>query len=325
VTEIRHYHWAGLDFMIEPDGTPVLIEANRSSHMLGEYLEFVGDDRPFRNAAAIMNRAAGPACLLWRRSDPQAGADEDACFIARHLAPHLAQLPLICNVEDNQVSRTTLLTRDGESVRPGSIFRWWYALPWSYERSGVVVINPNALWVVVRDKLACYETLEQSRPRTFRVPRAFGVSCAGEAQSLLEENRELFRRGFVLKPRVGWGGQGVQIGDPGDTPREFSQPGVLCERIFPDRHKGLYWEARVFVMAGECLGAVCHVSPTPCTNFWQGARPAPVDAAAFERLRPAALEAVSLIDSAAQRVHHLSEPPSSPLTDVDYSAPHPAI
>ena len=65
----RHYHWAGLDFMIDADGTPVFIEANRASHMLGEYLQFFGNERPFELVAGVMNRASGPPCLLWRRGD----------------------------------------------------------------------------------------------------------------------------------------------------------------------------------------------------------------------------------------------------------------
>src|SRR5258708_411704 len=30
--QVLHYHWAGLDFMLDDSGTPVLIEANRASH-----------------------------------------------------------------------------------------------------------------------------------------------------------------------------------------------------------------------------------------------------------------------------------------------------
>src|SRR6187397_646762 len=101
----RHYHWAGLDFILDGDGTAVLIEANRSSHMLGEYMQFHGDDRPFALAADLMNRAAGAPCLLWRRGDPFPDADEDACYVARHLRPHLEEEPIVCNVEDNQAPR----------------------------------------------------------------------------------------------------------------------------------------------------------------------------------------------------------------------------
>src|SRR5262245_7944121 len=123
VPPIEHYHWAGLDFILDGDGTPVLIEANRSSHMLGEYMQFHGDDRPFALVAAVMNRADGPSCLLWRRRDPFPEADEDACFIARHLRPHLAREPIVCDVEDNQEPRLELRARDGRHIRPGSIFR----------------------------------------------------------------------------------------------------------------------------------------------------------------------------------------------------------
>ena len=127
---VAHYHWAGLDFLIDRDGTPVFIEANRASHMLGEYVQFHGNVRPFEITAGVMNRSTGPACLLWRRQDPFPNADEDACFIGRHIARHLDQSPVICNVEDNQEPCDELVSRDGRRVRPGSIFRWWYGLPW---------------------------------------------------------------------------------------------------------------------------------------------------------------------------------------------------
>ena len=38
--------------------------------MLGEYIQFHGDDRPFALAAGVMNRAGGVPCFLWRRGDP---------------------------------------------------------------------------------------------------------------------------------------------------------------------------------------------------------------------------------------------------------------
>src|SRR5580700_5794592 len=90
---VKHYHWAGLDFLIDGDGTPVFIEANRASHMLGEYVQFHGNEWPFEIIADVMNRSGGgPACFLWRRGDPFPDADEDACFISGHIAAYL-ELP----------------------------------------------------------------------------------------------------------------------------------------------------------------------------------------------------------------------------------------
>ncbi len=314
--DVRHYIWAGLDFLVDRDGTPVLIEANRSSHMLGEYLQLIGDERPFELTAEVMNRARGPACLLWRRGDPFPDADEDACFIGNHLARYLTEPPVICNVEDNEEPRTELVARDGRRVRPGSIFRWWYGLPWSYERSGVTVINPNSVWVVVRDKLACAETLAHAT--TFRVPRSFAVESSAQARELLTANAGAFRDGYVIRPRVGWGGHAVQIGERGDEPREFGGSAVLSERVIPRRDDGLFWEARAFVMAGVYLGAIRHSSRTPNTNYWQGGQPARPDEATTRLLERAALDAVALIDAAAARVHALPEVPHSPLTEVVY-------
>jgi hypothetical protein len=302
--------------MLDEGGMPVLIEANRSSHMLGEYLQFHGDDRPFELAADVMNRAGGIPCLLWRRGDPFPDADEDACFIARHLRPHLQAEPVICNVEDNQKRRTELLARDGRVVRPGSIFRWWYGLPWTYERSGVTVINPNCVWVTVRDKLCSYEALANAR--SFRAPRSFPADSADQVQSLLAAHPELFRSGYVLKPRVGWGGQGVQVADPGEEPRPFGAKYLLSERIVPPRMDGRFWEARVFVMAGVYLGGIRHSSRSPLTNYWQGGEPEPLDDATTVALEPAALEAVRLLDDAADSVHRLPEEPTSELTKVIY-------
>lgn len=312
----RHYHWAGLDFIFDGDGRPILIEANRSSHMLGEYLHFHGNDRPFELAARVMNRANGPPCLLWRRGEPFPGADEDACFIARHLRPHLAVEPVVCNVEDNQEPRAELLSRDGRLIRPGSIFRWWYGLPWTYERSGVTVINPNCVWLAVRDKLRSYQTLAGAQ--AFRVPQAFPVESADEARHCLVEHPAVFEAGYVLKPRVGWGGAGVQVGEPGEPPREIGPGYLLSERIVPRRPDGKFWEARGFVMAGEYLGGIRHASRTPLTNYWQGAEPEPLDPAISATLEPAALEAVQLLDDAADAIHRLPEAPNSDLTSVVY-------
>jgi len=313
---VTHYLWAGLDFLIDRNGTPVFIEANRASHMLGEYMQFLGNDRPFQITSGVMNRAAGPPCFLWRRDDPLPDADEDACFIGRHLEKHLNQSPIICNVEDNQESREELVARDGRRVVPGSIFRWWYGLPWSYERAGVIVINPNSVWVTVRDKLSCSEI--QAAARCFRVPRCFGVECASQARRVLTEHEGTFREGFVLRPRVGWGGHGVQVGNPHDEPRQINGNYVLSERIVPPPLDGRCWEVRVFVMDGIYLGGLRHTSRSPLTNYWQGGSPEPLDDATSALLERPALEAVQLIDAAAERVHRLPEPPNSPLTNVVY-------
>lgn len=315
-SDIRHYLWAGLDFLVDRSGQPVLIEANRASHMLGEYLQLVGDERPFELTAAAMNRAAGPPCLLWRRGDPLPDADEDACFIGEHLARHLPQSPVVCNVEDNQQPETELIARDGRRVRPGSIFRWWYGLPWSFERSGVTVINPNSVWMAVRDKLNCSQLLAGAK--TFRVPRSFAVDSADQVRELLARNRDLFPEGWVVRPRVGWGGHGAQIGGLEDEPRPFSGNAILSERVLSTDDDGRFWEVRAFVMDGVYLGGVRHSSPSPNTNYWQGGSPQKLDEAISNLLEPAALEAVALIDAAAACIHALPEPPASPLTEVIY-------
>jgi len=297
-----HYVWAGLDFMFDAEGLPVLLEANKSSHMLGEYLEFFGDTRPFELTAQTMNEAGGIPCFLWRRDDPFPDADEDACFIASHLAPFLETKPVICNVEENHESRADLLTRDGDRVIPGCIFRWWYGLPWSYERAGVKVINPNAVWTAVRDKLTCYETLRAARH--FRVPRAVAVQSADDIRQRLLETPASFRDGFVVKPRVGWGGHGVQVYEAGDAPRGFNQPSLLSERIWPPLLNGLYWDVRAFVMNGVYLGAIRHTSTSPVTNYHQGGRAERLEGHWQARLEPAALEATRMLDAAADAIHH---------------------
>lgn len=311
-----HYLWAGLDFIFDRDCTPVLLEANRASHMLGEYMEFFGDEKPFELTAAVMNEAAGPPCFLWRRGDPFPDADEDVCFISNHLRKYLRQQPLIANVEDNSEPATELVTRDGQRVRPGSIFRWWYGLPWTFERSGVRVINSNAAWLAVRDKLLCYETLQ--RAKSFRVPRSFPVESIADVNRLLATHLDLFQNGYVLKPRVGWGGQFVQVADAGAPPLPFEGHFLLSERIVPQLRNGRYWDVRAFVMAGVYLGGIIHSSSSGNTNYWRGGQPEPLDADLSRRLEPAALEAVQLLDEAAARIHAGPIPRNSPLTDVIY-------
>jgi hypothetical protein len=141
-----HYVWAGLDFMFDEEYRPVLLEANRSSHMLWEYLSFYQDERPFALTAAAMKRRAGPSCLLWRRSDSPFDGTlgrvgvETASFIGTLLAKHSKSKPFICFAEDNQEERSVVTTASGDRLVPGSIFRWWYEAPWSYERAGTMVI-----------------------------------------------------------------------------------------------------------------------------------------------------------------------------------------
>jgi hypothetical protein len=313
---VRHYLWAGLDFMFDQDGVPVLLDANRSSHMMVEYLEMLGDDQPFALLAAAMNQAGGIPCLLWRKADPLPDAVEDACWIGEHLSEHLDRDPVVCDVEDNQSLRPELTARDGRTIQPGSIFRWWYGLPWSYERSGTLVVNPNCLWTIVRDKLSYPQHLAGARH--FRVPASFAVESPAHAMTVLSEYRDLFSRGFVLKPRVGWGGFGVQVGEAGEQVADFSGPSMLCERVRPPSRHGRFWDVRVFVMAGRYLGGIRYSSERPVTNFHQGGVASRLDEDLTGRLREPALEAVSMIDALAHEIHCLPDPPDTPLVNVVY-------
>ena len=313
---VRHYLWAGLDFMLDQDGQPVLLEANRSSHMLGEYMEYHGNDRPFERIAQRMNDRDGPPCLLWRAADPLPDADEDACWIGRHLSARLKREPLIALVEENQQPAELLRTRDGQLVRAGSLFRWWYGLPWCLERGGTLVINPNAVWVTVRDKAVLYDRLRGAQQ--FRCP----WSCVVDDLGAIDRERELdpdrFASGYVLKPRVGWGGYGVQIFDGPVLPDAVSPGHLICERIRPVLRAGEYWDVRTFVMDGHYLGGVLHSSRSPVTNYHQGGRSGRLDPEIAERLRAATLEAVWRIDQAAEEIFRLPAPPESPLTRVQY-------
>jgi hypothetical protein len=71
-------------------------------------------------------------------------------------------------------------------------------------------------------------------------------------------------------------------------------------------------------MAGVYLGGVRHASRSPMTNYWQGGAPEPLDDATTALLERPALEAVRLLDAAAEQIHRLPEPPDSPLTKVVY-------
>ena len=322
---IRHYLWAGLDFMFDEDYQPVLLDANRSSHMLWEYMKFHGDERPFELAAAALERPGGPVCLLWRRDDPAfdgtMSRGETAPFIGHYLSRHLKSPPVVCFVEDNQRERPELTTASGEAIIPASLFRWWYGLPWTYERSGTLVINPNSLWVTVRDKYPCYQTLKAAK--TFRVPETFPIENRTELKSHLDRRPELFRDGFVLKPRIGWGGQGVIVVPAGARERDtVSIPAsnyLLSERITPPVREGRrYWDARVFVMDGRYCGGILYANDTFVTNYHRGgvAEPLPADLAA--RLEGPALEAVSTLDAAASSVAALEHPPDTHLVNVVY-------
>ncbi len=311
---ITHYRWAGLDFMFDRGGTPYLLEANRCSHMLPEYVAAYGDDEPFRLAAEAMNEVGGFPCLLWRRQDLAATDEENAAWIGSNLARFLHRPPAIAFVEDNAEDRAELRTREGKWVRPGSLFRWWYPLSWSFERTGVRVLNPNAVWVVVRDKLASYRHLAAARH--FRVPWSAAVGSVREAAEVIARHGERFAEGFVLKPRIGFGGHGVQVGPPGSVPEEVPENSMLCERVVPPREQGRYWDVRVFVMAGKYCGALVRTSDKPVTNVFQGGRTSRLPEALAARLEPAALEAVRLLDEAAAAVHALPQPPDSPLVRV---------
>ncbi len=334
---VAHYLWAGLDFILPADGPPVLLEANKSSHMLGEYLRFHDDERPFERIAARMNGADGPPVILWRRCDPRPDADEDIAFITRHLSTYLDETPRIADVEDNSLeevaddadaARETIVCRDGSRVRPGSLFRWWYGCPWRFERGGVLVVNPNALWVACRDKLECAAHLVGAE--RVRTPWCAAVDSTEEVELLLESEGPRFKHGYVVKPRAGWGGYGVQVAAPGEAPKRIGPGYLLSERILPRprpgssavpgaRNRDEYWDIRAFVMDGEFVGGLVHTSHEPNTNYWQGGRVEALDPGIARLIAPAAEEAVHLLDRAADRIHQGPAPVGHPSTVVNYA------
>jgi len=154
------------------------------------------------------------------------------------------------------------------------------------------------------------------------VPVSFAVDTETDIREILESHPKLFQQGYVLKPRVGWGGYGVQVAKPGEPPRSLPGPGeyLLSERIVPQLSQGRFWDARAFVMSGEYLGGVRHSSRSPVTNYFQGAEPDPLDAETAAILEPAALEAVALLDAFADQIHRQPQPPESRLTEVVYTS-----
>jgi len=320
---ITQYLWAGLDFMFDEHDRPVLLDVNRCSHMMWEYMRFHGNERPFELAAAALERGGGPVCLLWRRSDPPfqgtMANGETAPFIGHFLSRHLRVPPHVCFVEDNQAERDAVITSSGESIEPSGIFRWWYGIPWCYERAGATVVNPNCVWVTVRDKQRCYETLAGAT--TFRVPATRPIETLEDVETQVALHPALFARGYVLKPRVGWGGHGVHVVPPGSRPDVQVLPSgyLLSERIVPpERTSRRYWDVRVFVMNGEYCGGIMYANDGFVTNYHRGGVAEPLPADLSERLRAPALEAVGLVDAAAAAVAARPAPPVSDLVNVVY-------
>jgi hypothetical protein len=309
-----HYNWAGLDFLLDRDGVPYFLEANRSSHMLYEYVNTFNSLEPFRRTATLMNQTPGPPCLLWRKQDTEIGAVENACWIGSCLTRFLEREPDIAFVEDIPKANGELLSRDGKPIQPGSIFRWWYPLSWSFESFGVKVINPNCVWVAVRDKIDSYATL--SCAKSFRVPKSFAVGSSAEAIALISRNHNIFINGFVVKPRTGFGGHGVQVGSLDEAPKEFAGKYMLSERIVPELFHGYYWDVRVFVMVGKYVGGLVRLSRSPVTNIFQGGHVRPITDKLAALLEPAALEAVGLLDRAATVILAQPQAIESPLTEV---------
>jgi glutathione synthase/RimK-type ligase-like ATP-grasp enzyme len=232
------------------------------------------------------------------------------------LTRFLEKEPVVAFVENTSKANGDLFTRDGEPILPGSIFRWWYPLSSSYELSGVKVINPNCVWVAVRDKLKSYATL--SRAKAFRVPRSFAVSNSAQARELISRCTTTFSDGFVLKPRTGYGGHGVQVGALGDTVKEFTGKYMLSQRIIAAPWYDQFWDVRVFVMAGQYLGGLVRTSRDPVTNLFQGGQARPLADGLAALLEPAALEAVQMLDRAATVILGQPESLACSLTRVSW-------
>jgi len=293
-----HYVWAGLDFIVPDGDLPVLLDANKASHMLWEYLLLYRSDLPFRILAARLKGSASRPCFLLRRSDRPPGEPEDAAFVLSHVARHLDRPPHICYLESQANHGTTLLDAEGETVEPDVVFRWWYPLRSAFEHAGALVINSNALWTIVRDKMRCYRALQGAA--AFRVPESYAVDNREELALVLSRNSAAFADGYVVKPRIGWGGHRVQVCDGGDLSGEVGPHFMVSQRIRPARDEWApFWDVRAFVINGEFAGAVQYNSHRPVTNYHQGGLPTMPAPHVVELVRQASLEAVARIEKLA--------------------------
>ena len=291
----KAYVIGGLDFIFDKKGQPWFIEANSASTVHKEVEDVYGEPITVKAIAKYINSLPGKKfCIFQSTIHKYTENKENSAWLAERLKEYVNKEYNVCYMQRNlRVSRnffpdhnftkltltnfkrgggnSYILNEHRRKVHPDIVLRNYFQLNPEFEEEGINVINSMAARDLTWFKHRCYDAVKHVKG--IKIPPYFLINNNVELKQILQENKNLFKNGYVLKPLGDSLGRGVKVTNNSRMPRNFKvKPGYMIQKRVcqPNIHKNQYWDVRCFVVNGKYITAVKRVSRNKVTNIAQG-------------------------------------------------------
>ena len=268
---VKHYIFAAIDLILSEDGKLYFIEANSSPGALKEYLKIYKECRPVKELCSFLNKQNHK--LLAVISKKKWGKS----IISNEFKKRFKGKICVCDYEKNKINMSIgdghLIDKKGRKIMPDVVLRVAAGVTKAQEKAGIKIINPTNILKITLDKIKAKKAVE--RYTNINIPKYFIIHKKSDIKKILNKNKKLFSKGFVLKPQKGQKSKDVFIFDSYDKiPKEFKpkHPFILEELInpFPLFEKE-FFEIRAVAVNGKYAGSMLFVSQKrPMHLFTQG-------------------------------------------------------
>lgn len=284
---------------------PVFIEANANSQIL-YYLKLYKNSMLLikRLANYISSLARGKICIVVKKEKMSYHA-ENSLWRAKLLKKFIKGDVRLCYMSYNRKRITNglpLIDSNGNEIFPSVLFLVKaFESTRKLEERGVNVINSSFATTICMDKFFTYKVVEKFTD--IRFPKSFLVNDNCQLKKTLRMNKNLFKKGFILKPTSKTYGEGIHVFDGFKYPRKRLEfPYIIQERIYPPKIKGIqkYWDVRCFFITGKYFGSVKRVSSKPITNLAKGATPEKLEMIYNKKLSKVSIKVVNAIEKASR-------------------------
>ncbi|MBL7206354.1 MAG: hypothetical protein ISS36_02005 [Candidatus Aenigmarchaeota archaeon] len=284
---VKNLIYVGLDFIFE-NGNPWFIEMNPHAYGAYSIKTISGEATPLKKLSNFTKKYKNFCALGWEE-----GKKENTRWAANELR-HYGTKTELCLVKENVRRRKYLKTVDGKVVEPDCVFKHGH-IGFHLRDSKAKIINPHYFFHIA-DKWNTYKIIAD---KVFRMPKTFLVKSRKQADDIIRKNGDVFKNGFVIKPRNKSKGRGCFVLEVGDKIPAIRGERILQQRLIPDLIKGkYYWDARVFVVNGEIAGSEMRVTEDKITNVARGAKPTIVPKKILEKVLGPSLKITKALDRA---------------------------
>ncbi len=320
------YPVAGLDFIFDKNFEPWFIETNSASTLHKEFEEIYGYPITLKRIAKYIEQfKPNNLCCFVRKKHKFKKEKENGAWISHRMKEFFPQAYL-CYMEDNlRVNRGAVVNQNlqiikkynlknkrkrkvinsqGKKISPDFILRNYFQLKHYFENKGIPIINTMAVRDLVWFKNVTYEIVKNING--VNIPPYFIVNTRQEIKKILKEKKDIFKKGYVLKPINGSLGARVFISRkrnylPNNIHLKKTQTYLLQKRIDVPLIKRKYWDTRSFVINEKFVGGVKRTSKKMVTNVSLGAKGEELEKDLQKKIKKPALKIIQAIEARARQ------------------------